>query len=418
MSFTTRLASFFGRKGVEPRPFEEVIAMLEGGMSTAFGPAISARSALQVSAVLACARIIADGCATPPLHVYRWRKDKPREVARNIPEYRMLNRRPNEWHTSFEFRRMMTLHAVLAGGALALKTVGSNGRVRELIPVLPENFLVEHDARYELRFRVWDKFGHIGVFNHDEVFYLPGLQWDFLKGLEAVKLARSAIGLALAAESAQSKLFENGGRPVGILTNEKAQNKPVIEALRQYWREVASNRGTAILDNGFKYQQIAMSAVDAQQLETRRFEVEEICRFFGVSPVVIGHSDKMPTLPGAVEGYFGTHMRQTLEPWHELWRQRLDEFVLDGEGPLYAEFDTRYLQKGSLKDRAAFMRTVAELGIYTRNELRDDEGKDPLPGLDEPLTPVNMGTDAAEDLADPQPDPEDDPEDPAEDTKP
>jgi HK97 family phage portal protein len=392
MSFTTRLQSIFRRKGVAPRPFEDVIAMLDQGNSSAFGPVISARTALQVSTVLACTRIIADGCATPPLHVYRWQKDKPRELARNIPEYRMLNRRPNEWHTSYEFRRMMTAHAVLTGGALALKVKGTNGRVRELIPVLPENYIIEHNARYDLQFRVWDKFGHIGVFNHDEVFYLPGLQWEFLKGLEAVKLARSAIGLAMAAESAQIKLFENGGRPAGILMNEKAQSKAVIETIRQYWREIASQRGTAILDNGFTYQQLAMTSIDAQQLETRRFEVEEICRFMGVSPVVIGHSEKMPTLPGAVEGYFGTHQRQALEPWHELWRQRVDEFVLDGDGPLYVEFDTRYMSRGSIKDRQAFIRTVTELGIYTRNEIRDDEGKDPLPGLDEPLTPVNLGT--------------------------
>jgi phage portal protein BeeE len=81
-----------------------------------------------------------------------------------------------------------------------------------------------------------------------------------------------------------------------------------------------------------------------------------------------------------------------LAPWHQSWIQRLDEFVLDGDGPLFAEFDTRYLTAGSMKDRAAWARTMAEMGIYSRNELRDEEGKDPIAGLDQPLTPLNMTT--------------------------
>jgi HK97 family phage portal protein len=131
--------------------------------------------------------------------------------------------------------------------------------------------------------------------------------------------------------------------------------------------------------------------VDSQHIETRRFQVEEICRGYGVFPIMVGHSDKSSTF-ASTEAFFGAHVKHTLAPWHKAWTQRIDEMLLDGSGPLFAEFDVRYLMSGSMKDRAEWARTMAELGIYTRNEIRDEEGKDPLPGLDEPLTPMNMNS--------------------------
>ena len=144
-----------------------------------------------------------------------------------------------------------------------------------------------------------------------------------------------------------------------------------------------------ILDRNAKFHSTAMTGVDAQHIETRRMQVEEICRAFGVFPIMIGHSDKAATFASS-EAFFAAHLKHTLMPWHEAWTQRIDEMLLDGSGPLWAEFDTRYMQAGSMADRSQWSRTMAELGIYTRNELRDEEGKDPLPGLDEPLTPLNM----------------------------
>jgi HK97 family phage portal protein len=240
-------------------------------------------------------------------------------------------------------------------------------------------------------YRCYDEFGLIGEFGPDQVLHLPNWQWETLKGLDAVRLAASAIGLSRAAERNQAKLHENGGRPAGLLTTDKSLSEASVIKLRDAWRKFTTSdrNGTAILDNGFKYEVLAMTGVDGQHLETRRFQVEEMCRAFGVFPIMIGHSDKATTY-ASTEAFFGAHRIQTMQPWWTLWSQRLDEFVLDGKGPLFVGFDTRYLQGGSLKDRALWARTMAEMGIYTRNELRDEEGRDPLPGLDEPLTPLNM----------------------------
>jgi HK97 family phage portal protein len=164
-----------------------------------------------------------------------------------------------------------------------------------------------------------------------------------------------------------------------------------MDRLRASWQRFTAEKrsGTAILDNAMKYMPLAMTGVDAQHVETRRLQIEEICRAFGVFPIMVGHSDKSATFASS-EAFFAAHLKHTLAPWHQLWLQRLDEFLLDGSGPLWCEFDTRYLTAGSMADRAVWARTMAEMGIYTRNELRDEEGKDPLPGLDEPLTPANM----------------------------
>lgn len=395
MNLASLLPGWLSRRSAPaPRSFEEIMARINGvhGPARIAGETVSWRTAIETAAVLACVKVIADGVATPELHVYREDEDGRRKLATNIPEYRLLNRRPNEWQTSFEFRRTMTMHAALTGDALAVKVmVEGNRRVRELIPVVPGSFQIDRRGRYDVVYRCYDEFGLIGAFGPDEVLHLPNWQWDALKGLDAVRLAASAIGLSRAAERNQATLHENGGRPAGTLTTDKAVGLEAVTKLRDAWRSfTTTNRnGTAILDNGFKYTPLAMSGVDNQHLETRRFQIEEMCRAYGVFPIMIGHSDKATTYASA-EAFFAAHRIQTMQPWWTLWCQRLDEFVLDGKGPLFAGFDTRYLQAGSLKDRAVWARTMAELGIYTRNELRDEEGRDPLPGLDEPLTPLNM----------------------------
>lgn len=416
MRLRDRVGAFFGRKS-QAVTAADLAEMLGGYQTTIAGVSVSSESALQVPTVLACVKVIADGCATPALNLYREANAKPRELAVNIPEYRLLNRRPNEWQTSFEWRRMMTLHAALTGSGLSLKVRGENRRVRELIPILPGRWDVRRVSRYEVRYRCWDDFGMIGEFVPADVFHLPALQWDWLSGMNAVHLARQAIGLAIATERTQVKLHESGVRTTGTYTVEgnlsSEQHARIQAALKRY--AIGGDRAgePLVLDRSAKWLQTSLSGVDAQHVETRRLQVEEICRAYGVFPIMVGHADKTATFASS-EAFFAAHVKHTLAPWHQAWTQRIDEMLLDGSGPLWAEFDTRYLLAGSMKDRAAWARTMAEMGIYTRNELRDEEGKDPLEGLDEPLTPMNMvGGDSAADGGTEEPD--DDP--PADDAQ-
>ena len=386
------LDRIFGRKSAQ-LTYDQVANLIDGGSGGMIaGVAVTEKSALQVSTVLACVKVIADGCATPDLHVFREKPDGSREKATNIPEYRLLSRRPNEWQTSFEWRRQMTIHAALTGSGLSIKVKGDNGRIRELIPVQPGRWDVRKLSRYELRYRCWDEFGLIGEFGADEVFVLNGVQWDWSCSLSAVMLARAAIGLSIATERSQSAMHENGLRSSGVYTVEGTLNPEQHSRLTSWLKAKGGPENVGnplVLDRNAKWQSTALSGVDAQHLETRRLQIEEICRSYGVFPIMVGHSDKSATFASS-EAFFAAHVKHTLAPWHRAWTQRFDEMLLDGSGPLFAEFDVRYLMAGAMKDRAMWARTMAEMGIYTRNEIRDEEGKDPLPGLDEPLTPMNM----------------------------
>lgn len=387
------LDRLFGRKAAQ-LTYDQIATLIDGnGALSVAGVTVNDKTALGVSTVLACVKTIADGCATPSLTVFREKSDGTRERAVNIPEYRLLGRRPNEWQTSFEWRRQMTLHAALTGAALSIKVRGANRRVQELIPVMPGRWDVRKINRYEVRYRCWDDFGLVGEFEPDDVFILNGVQWDWVTSLNAVALARSAIGLAIATEQSQAAMHANGLRPSGTYSVEGTLTGEQHERLTAYLKAKAGpdKVGTPmVMDRGAKWLNTAMSGVDAQHVETRRMQVEEICRGYGVFPIMVGHSDKASTFASS-EAFFAAHVKHTLAPWHRAWTQRIDEMLLDGAGPLFAEFDTRYMMAGSMKDRAAWARTMAEMGIYTRNEIRDEEGKDPLPGLDEPLTPLNMG---------------------------
>ncbi len=393
MKLLDRVKGAFGRKASQ-LTYDQIASLIDGGNGASIaGVTVTARTALQVSTVLACVKVIADGCATPELKVFREKGDGTSEVARNIPEFRLLNRRPNEWQTSFEWRRLMTLHAALTGAGLSLKVRGANKRVQELIPIMPGRWDVREVSRYELRYRCWDDFGMIGEFAPDDVFVLHNIQWDAYKSLDAVKLAASAVGLAMASERTHEKWHENGAQTSGLYSVDGNLSPDQYDRIRSVLRKQiqgSANAGEiAILDRGAKFVRTAMTGVDAQHVETRRLQIEEICRVYGVFPIMVGHSDKSATFASS-EAFFSAHLKHTLAPWHQSWMQRLDETLLDGAGPLYAKFDTRYLTAGSMADRAQWIRTVREMGVYTGNELREEEGKDPLPGLDAPLTPMNM----------------------------
>lgn len=386
-----------GRKATE-LTYDQIASLIDGGVggSRVAGVTVTEKTALQVSTVLACVKAIADGCATPKLHVYREVTDNNgrsrRERATNIPEYRLLARRPNEWQTSFEFRRMLTAHAALCGTGLAIKNMGGNNRVQELIPVMPGHWDVQHTSRYDQRYRVWDEFGPVGIFTPDQVFTLHNLQWQWVKSLPFVMLARQAIGLAMAAENSQASMHANGLKTSGVYSVEGTLSPEQMERLAAVLKKRAGPEAAGlplVLDRNAKWTPTTTTSTDAQHVETRRLQVEEVCRAFGVFPIMVGHSDKAATFASS-EAFFSAHLKHTLAPWHTAWTQRIDEMLLDGAGPLYAEFDTRYLTAGSLKDRSQWARSMVEAGIYTRNEIRDDEGLDPLDGLDDPLTPMNM----------------------------
>jgi len=373
----------------------EALRLLLAGGQTKSGTAVGWSTALQVSTVLGAARAIADDLAQCPWKVKRKRDDGGSEDATDHPVYPLLQVQPNEWQTAFELREQIALHVVLAGNAFVL--VNRLGRrVDELLPLEPGWVSVKRGTgsqqwrfAYEVRFPG----GGSEVLSAADVWHVRGLSWNGYLGLDAVRLAREAIGLAVATEEHGARLFGNGGRPSGLLTTEQQLAPERIDRLRDDWLKSygGENSGrTAVLMGGLKFQPLTMDSDKAQLLETRRHQVEEICRAMGVFPTRLGFADKTSTYASA-EQFFIAHARYTIAPWARRLDQSASVALLGNEPDVYAAHDLNGLMRGTAADRAQFYAAMVANGIMTRNEVRAKEDLNPLAGLDEPLTPLNMG---------------------------
>lgn len=380
------------------RTLDEIAEAIDGHGSYAFaGKAVTEETALQVLALYACMRVISEGVASLPFRVYRDEGDEIR-VDRDNQLYRLMAQKPNDFQTPFEFIEKLVFCAAFLGHGFAIKNVVGN-ETRELLPVLPGQVRILQTPDFEISYEVATDQGKLRI-PRDKMFHLRGPVLDVSgKISNVVKLARNALGLSIAAEETVAKFYDNGGRPGGILTTPNSLDLESRASLTAAWKKAFGGSknagGVAVLDSDMKYDAIMMSGVDAQTMEQRGFEVEEVCRAANVFPQMIMRTDKTATFASA-EAFFDAHVRHTLRPWGLRLAQTADRDIGDQTGPLYGHFDTRELTRGSIKDETEHDRAMAELGIMTRNEIRASRGLPPLPGLDDPLTPLNMNQDRQE----------------------
>lgn len=356
------------------------------------GVVVTEETALQVATVLACARRIGADIAKLPVNVMVRTPDGRLDRAPAHPLQRVLARRPNGWQTSYEFRELMTVHALLHGDAVALKeTVG--GRVDALIPLVPGSFTIRQRADWKLEYDLHAPQGGVHeTVGQDRVFHLRGLGWHGYKGLSLTRAAREAIGLAAALEAQQAAQMKNAGKPAGVLRTDHTINTETAENVRRVWQDLTAGPnayGTPVLDAGFRFEQVSLSAVDAQMIESRKHQILEICAAFGVLPAAIGLDDKTQAF-ASVEAMMQAHVDQTVWPWARRWQERLDMDCLDGDGPHEIAFDLTEMRKASAKDQAEADVKLVTNGLRTPNELRARDGLPPLPGGNVPMRPANM----------------------------
>lgn len=367
---------------------DNFIRNIQQGNPDAFD-ALSEVEAIRVSSVLCAARVISEGVAQTPLKVYREVEEKgllKRVPALDHPAYNALHRKPNSWMTSFEWRELMTLHAVLRGNAFSIVN-RVNGKVDELIPVDPACVNItwleqEKDVRYRVSID-----GESAEYGSDEIFHLRGPSLDGVMGLPVVKMAARAVGLARSIEESQAQLAKNGQRPSGILTLDRDLNADKKREIAESWKKKfgsGGEGGTAVLDGGWKYASMTMTSTDAQTIENRRFQIEEIGRLFRVFPLMMMQADKAATFASS-EQFFLAHVIHTLMPWIERWEHSLDR-VLFPEPEVYAHFVVNGLMRGAAKDRAEYYsKSLGSGGApawHTQNEIRGMEDFDPVEGGD------------------------------------
>lgn len=350
------------------------------------GVTVNWQTALEVSTVLACARVIAEGIAQAPFQIMRRRASGVgADIARDHPLFDLLARRPNPWQTSFEFRETLALHLVLCGNAFVFKNVVGN-RIVELIPVEPGRVTVDRKADLSIEYRVRFEDGAAEArLDSRSIWHLRGPSWNSWMGLEAVKLAREAIGLSMALEEKHSRMALNGAQTSGVYSIDGALNPEQFRQLQSWIKAqtTGANSGAPlVLDRGAKWLRQDMTGVDAQHLETRRYQVEEVCRAMRVMPIMVGHADKTATYASA-EQMFLAHAVHTLTPWCERIEQSADVNLLD-DPDYYTLLDLRALMRGALKDQADYYAKALGAGgapaWMTQDEVRQECDLNPLGG--------------------------------------
>ena len=241
----------------------------------------------------ACVRVIAETIASLPVHVYEVTGEGNRKATEH-PLYRILHDEPNHEMTSFIWRETMLTHLLLYGNSYCQIIRTGRSKVESLYPLLPDHMEVDRDSKGNLTYTYTTSDGKTWALDPTEVLHIPGLGFDGVIGYSPIALEKSAIGLGIAAEEYGSKFFSNGARPSGILTHPNTVKDPA--ALRASWNAAyggSSNASrVAVIEEGMSFVPLSLPNNEAQFLETRKFQVSEICRIFRVPPHMIGDLDR------------------------------------------------------------------------------------------------------------------------------
>lgn len=356
------------------------------GMTTKAGANITTQTALLVPVVLCGARVIAEGVAQLPVVVKRGKIVGDRmyfSPAYDHWSWLLLRKRPNAWMTSFEFREALTIHAVLNGNGYAYIVRGLNDEVTELIPISSDMCKPEQLSDYTVQYQIRDGKRLLGTVKASDILHIHGPSWDMISGINIVRQAAEAIGLATVLQNQQSTLAGNGGRPSGVLSSSQALGKEAQDSLKKSWLErfgPGGEGGVAILDGDWKYNSLTMSGVDQQHIETREHQIAEVARALRVFPQMLMSAVDKTTTYGSAEQFFIAHVKHSLGPWIERWEQAIERDILRDD-TLECEFDTTWLESGTMVDRGEFYAKAqgsgGTKGWLTANDIRAREGYNP-----------------------------------------
>lgn len=360
-----------------------------GGSSA--GKNVNERSAMQMTAVYSCVRILAEAVAGLPLHLYRYKEDGGKERAIDTNLYRLLHDEPNKEMSSFIFRETLMTHLLLWGNAYAQIIRNGKGEVVALYPLMPNKMQVDRDENGELYYiytrsseEAKNMEGATVYLTPRDVLHIPGLGFDGLVGYSPIAMAKNAIGLAIATEEYGAKFFANGAAPSGVLEHPGTIKDP--SRLRENWNSTfggSANSGkVAVLEEGMKYTPISISPEQAQFLETRKFQIDEIARIFRVPPHMVGDLEKSSF--SNIEQQSLEFVKYTLDPWVIRWEQSLSRALLneDEKRKYFFKFNLEGLLRGDYESRMSGYAVARQNGWMSANDIRELENMDKIPAED------------------------------------
>ena len=385
------IKSLFGFGQARDKPVDKAA---DAGYSFLFGRTTSGkpvneRTAMQTTAVYACVRILAEAGASLPLHVYEYQDDGGKKLVHDHPLYYLLHDEPNPEMTSFVFRETLMSHLLIWGNAYAQIIRDGAGRVLGLYPLLPDKMEVQRDDRGNIFYvysrnsdenPMFKEYGNIKL-KAEDVLHIPGLGFDGLIGYSPIAMAKNAVGMTLACEEYGASFFANGANPGGVLEHPGVLKDPskVRESWNSVYRGVNNAHKIAVLEEGMKYQQIGIPPEEAQFLETRKFQINEIARLYRIPPHMVGDLDKSSF--SNIEQQSLEFVKYTLDPWVIRWEQSLQRsLLLPGEkGKYFIKLNVDGLLRGDYQSRMNGYAVGRQNGWFSANDIREMENMNPIP---------------------------------------
>lgn len=377
---------FKSRDKPENRTAGSAYAFYMGG--TTAGKTVTERSAMQMTAVYSCVRILAEAVAGLPLHLYKYTDGGGKEKALDHPLYRLLHDEPNPEMSSFVFRETLMTHLLLWGNAYAQVIRNGKGEVIALYPLMPNKMSVDRDENGRLYYTYY-RGSDEAIKNKDfavtlqpsDVLHIPGLGFDGLVGYSPIAMAKNAIGMAIACEEYGAKFFANGAAPGGVLEHPGTIKDP--QRVRESWQSTFGGSGNAnkiaVLEEGMKYTPIGISPEQAQFLETRKFQINEIARIFRVPPHMVGDLEKSSF--SNIEQQSLEFVKYTLDPWVIRWEQSIMRTLLSPEEKTqyFVKFNVEGLLRGDYQSRMNGYAIGRQNGWMSANDIRELENLDRIP---------------------------------------
>ncbi len=357
--------------------------------NTSAGKPVNEHTAMQMTAVYSCVRILSETLAGLPLHVYRYNDSGGKEKYLKHPLYKLLHDEPNPEMTSFAFRETLMSHLLLWGNAYAQIIRNARGEVIALYPLMPNKMTVDRDSKGRLFYlysRTSDDAPTLGdesqvYLSPSEVLHIPGLGFDGLIGYSPIAMAKNAVGLAIATEEYGAKFFANGAAPGGVLEHPGTIKDPqkVKESWNAAYQGSQNAHRVAVLEEGMKYQPIGISPEQAQFLETRKFQINEIARIFRVPPHMLADLEKSSF--SNIEQQSLEFVKYTLDPWVVRWEQSMCRALLmESEKPIvFIKFNVDGLLRGDYVSRMSGYATARQNGWMSANDIRELENLDRIP---------------------------------------
>ena len=361
-------------------------SFLFGG--TTAGKAVTERTAMQMTAVYSCVRILAEAVAGLPLNLYHYLPDGGKEKSYDHPLYRLLHDEPNPEMSSFVFRETLMTHLLLWGNAYAQIIRNGKGEVVALYPLMPNKMTVDRDKDGRLYYSYNHSSeesptleGSTVILRPSDVLHIPGLGFDGLVGYSPIAMAKNAIGMAIACEEYGAKFFANGAAPGGVLEHPGTIKDP--QRVRESWQSTFGGSGNsnkiAVLEEGMKYTPIGISPEQAQFLETRKFQINEIARIFRVPPHMVGDLEKSSF--SNIEQQSLEFVKYTLDPWVIRWEQSIMRTLLsaDEKKQYFVKFNLEGLLRGDYASRMSGYAVGIQNGFMSPNDVRNLENMDLIP---------------------------------------